>query len=35
MYSVPPDRGDEEIAQREDNWYIAHYEGDELVVVPP
>jgi hypothetical protein len=35
MYSVPPGRGDEEIAQREDNWYIARYEGDELVVVPP
>jgi hypothetical protein len=35
MYSVPPDRGDAEIAQREDNWYIARYEGDDLVVVPP
>jgi hypothetical protein len=35
MYSVPPERGDAEIAQREDNWYIARYDGDELVVVPP
>ncbi len=35
LYSVPPERGDAEIAQRKDNWYIARYEGDELMVVPP
>jgi len=35
LYSVPPEVGDAEIAQREDNWLIARYEGDELVVVPP
>jgi hypothetical protein len=35
MYSVPPEQGDAEIAQRQENWLIARYEGDELVVVPP
>ena len=35
MYSVPPESGDAEIAQRGDNWLIARYEGDELVIVPP
>ena len=35
MYAVPPELGDQEIAQREDNWLIARYEGENLVVVPP
>jgi hypothetical protein len=35
MYAVPPEQGDAEIAQREDNWLIARYEGNQLVVVPP
>ncbi len=37
MYSVPPgsEGAREALEEREPNWLVARYEGDELVVVPP
>lgn len=37
MYSVPPDSegAREALEEREPNWLVARYEGDDLVVVPP
>ncbi len=33
MYSVPPEQGDAEIAQSNETWLIARYEGTDLIVV--